>query len=147
MGCGLCDRGLFRASFAGYKDADAFDHLGGGGGSLGEEDVGADGAVEGVDGSGDDHGGEAGVELLGASDELVAVHLGHDEVAEEEIDATGDGAFDVFEGLAGALSGNYAVAAGFEEECAYGEDLFVVIDTEDGFLWAQSILVFCREKP
>lgn len=134
------DRGLPGASFAGYEDADAFDHLGGRAGALGQEDVGADGAVEGVDSTRDDHGGQAGVKLLGAADEFVAVHLGHDEVTEQEVDAAWGGALDEFEGLLRAVGSDYAVAAGFEEKGAYGEDLFVVIDTEDGFLRAQCVL-------
>src|ERR1700738_3858739 len=80
---------LLGAAFAGYEDADAFDHLGGGAGTLGEEDVGVDSAVVQVHGAGDDHCGETGMEVLGAADQLVAVHLGHHEVAEQEIDAAG----------------------------------------------------------
>ena len=73
--------GLPGAPLAGYEDTDTLDHLGGGAGSFGEEDIGAGGTVEGVDRTGDDHGGKAGVELFGAPNEFVAVHLGHDEVA------------------------------------------------------------------
>ena len=42
-------------------------------------------AVEGVDCAGDNHGGKAGMELLGASNQFVAVHLRHKEIAEDEI--------------------------------------------------------------
>ena len=56
-GMGELRHGLFGAAFAGYEDADAFDDLGGGCGAFGQEDVGGEGAVEGGDGSGDDHGG------------------------------------------------------------------------------------------
>ena len=46
-------------------------------GAFGQEDVGVEGAVEGVDSAGDDHGGKTGVELLGAANQFVAVHLRH----------------------------------------------------------------------
>ena len=140
-GCGgVGGGGFLGASLAGYEDANAFNHLGWGASTLGEEDIGAEGAVEGVDGAGDDHGRQAGVELLGAADEFVAVHLGHDEVAEQEVDGARERALDVFEGLLRALGGNYAVATSFQEKGAYGEDLFVVVDTENGFLRAQCSL-------
>ena len=87
--CGLRDSGgdgLFGAALAGDEDADAFEHFGGGAGALGQEDVGVERAVEGVDGAGDDHRGQAGMELLGAADEFVSVHLGHQEIAEQQVE-------------------------------------------------------------
>ncbi len=135
---------LLGAALAGYQDADALDHLGGGAGALGQEDVGAAGAIEGVDSSGDDHRGEAGVELLGAADEFVAVHLGHDEVAEEEIERAGEGLLDDLKRLPRGECGDDAVATGFEEEGADRECLFVVVYAEDRLLWPQCSLGFCR---
>jgi hypothetical protein len=73
--------GLFGAALAGDEDANAFDHLGSRAGAFGQEDIGVESAVEGVDGAGDDHCGEAGVELLGATDQFVSVHLWHEKVA------------------------------------------------------------------
>jgi hypothetical protein len=81
--------GLLRSTLAGHEDADALDHLGRGACSLGQEDVGTGGAVEGVDGARDDHRGQAGLQLLGTADKLVAIHLGHDEVAEKKIERAG----------------------------------------------------------
>jgi len=52
---GCLDDDLFGAAFARDQNADALDHLGRRGSSLGQEDVGVDGAVKGVDGAGDDH--------------------------------------------------------------------------------------------
>jgi hypothetical protein len=78
--------GLLGAALASDEDADALDHLGGRAASLGKKDVGAAGAIEGRDGSGDDHCGERGVKLLGATDEFVAVHLGHEEIREEKVE-------------------------------------------------------------
>jgi hypothetical protein len=138
-GVGCCS--LLGAALAGYEDADAFDHLGGGACALRQEDVGADGAVEGVDGAGDDHGRDAGVKLLGAADKLIAIHLWHEEVAEEQVDAAGDGALYVLEGFVGRESADDPVAAGFEEEGTDGEDLFVVVDAEDGLLGAHAYSV------
>ena len=129
---------LFGATFAGDEDADPFDHFGGRAGSLGKEDVGVDGSVEGVDGAGDDHGGKTGVELLGAADKLVAIHLGHEEVAEEKVERAGERLFDNLERLLRALCGDDAVAAGFEKEGADREYLFVVIYAEDRFLRAHA---------
>ena len=83
------DDGFFGAALAGYEDADAFDHLGRGAGALGEEDIGVESAVGGVDCAGDDHRRQAGMELLGAANEFVAVHLGHQEVAENQIERAG----------------------------------------------------------
>src|SRR5665213_1219437 len=68
---------LLGAALAGYEDADALDHFSGGAGSFWQEDVGRAGTVEGVDGAGDDHGGQARVKLLSATDKLVAIHLWH----------------------------------------------------------------------
>ena len=39
------------------------------------------------------------MELFGAADELVAVHLGHDEVAEKKIERAGERLLDNFERL------------------------------------------------
>jgi len=49
--------GLLGAALARDEDADALEDLGRGAGTLGQEDVGAVGAVEGVDGTRDNHGG------------------------------------------------------------------------------------------
>jgi hypothetical protein len=49
VACGLDGHGFFGAALAGYEDSDALDHLGRGAASLGEEDVGAAGAIEGSD--------------------------------------------------------------------------------------------------
>jgi hypothetical protein len=83
---GSLGNSLFGAALPGYEDADALDHFCGRGSTLGQEDVGVDSAVEGVDGARDNHRGKARVELLGAADEFVAVHLRHEEIAEQEIE-------------------------------------------------------------
>ena len=137
MGC----YGLLGASLAGYEDADAFDHLGCRACTLGEEGVCVAGAVEGVDGAGDDHRGKPRMELLGAADEFIAVHLGHDEVAEEQVDAAGYCAGDYLEGFVRGLSAEDAIAAGFEQEGSDREDLFVVINAENSFLGAHAYSV------
>ena len=58
-------------------------------GALGQKDIGGAGAVEGVDGAGDDHRRQAGMKLLGAAHQFVAVHLGHEEIAEKKIERAG----------------------------------------------------------
>jgi hypothetical protein len=98
-----------------------------------------DGAIEGVDGAGDDHRGESGVKLLGATDEFVAVHLRHDEVAEQKIERAGEGLLHVLERLLSAGGGDDAIASGLQQKGADREDLFVVVYTENRFLRAHSV--------
>ena len=102
--------GLLGAPFASHEDADALDHLCSGAGTLGQEDVCAAGAVEGVDCSGDDHRRKAGMELLGAADQLVAVHLRHEEIAEKQIESAGERLLDDLKRLLCAECGNDTVA-------------------------------------
>jgi hypothetical protein len=137
----LGDYSLTGATLAGDEDADAFEHLGGRAGSLGQEDVGADGAIGGVDRAGDDHGGQRGLQLLGAADELVTVHLGHEEVTKEEVNGAGGGLLDLFEGLLRGGCLKNAVAAGFEKEGSDGEYLFVGVDAEDDLLRAHAVSI------
>src|SRR3984885_10540080 len=73
---------LFGAALAGYQYADALDHLGGRGGSLRRKDISLERAVEGIDSAGDDHRRKARVDLFGATDEFVTVHLRHQEIAQ-----------------------------------------------------------------
>jgi hypothetical protein len=77
-----------------------------------------EGTIEGVDGARDDHRRETGMELFGATNEFVAVHLRHDEVAEDEVDATGKSAFEKLKGVLRVGSGNDAIATGFQEKGA-----------------------------
>jgi hypothetical protein len=93
--------GLLRAALAGYQDTNSLDHLGGRAGSLGKKDVGGAGAVERCDRTGDDHGRESRVQSLGAPHELIAIHLGHVEVAEEKVKGAGDGLLNDLEGMTG----------------------------------------------
>ncbi len=86
----LTEVSLFRSTLAGDKYPDALDHLGGRAGSLGQEDISAGRAIESVDCAGDDHCRQAGLQLFSAADKLVAVHLGHDEVAEKKIERAGN---------------------------------------------------------
>jgi hypothetical protein len=135
---GLGD-GFFGAALASYQDAYALDHLGGRGGSLRQEDIGVDGAVEGVDGAGDDHRGQAGVEVLGATDELVTIHLRHEEITEEQIDRAGEGLLHELEGLLCGGNGYDAVATGLQQKGADREELFVVVYAEDRLLGAHAV--------
>ncbi len=82
------------------------------------------------------------MEFLGAADELVAVHAGHEEVAEQEIQGAREGMRDDLEGFLGcADGGDFVAAAGLQEESSDGKGLFVVIDAEDGLLRAHGISV------
>lgn len=82
--------GLLWAAFAGYKNPDALDHFGGRTASLWEEDVGMGCTIERSDGTGDNHCRQRGVKLFGPADEFVAVHLGHQQVTEQEIERAGE---------------------------------------------------------
>ena len=90
---------------------------------------------------GDDVGGVAGhVDALEAGagfqelvGELVAVHAGHDDVGEEEVDGAVVGGGEA-EGGCGVGSGEYAVAQGAEHGFGDGEDGGFVLDEENGFL-------------
>lgn len=97
------------------------------------------GSIEGIDGTGDDHRGQAGMELLGAADEFVAVHLRHDEIAEDEIERAGKILIKDGERLLRAVGSDDAIATSFEEEGADGENLFVVIYAENRLLGAHAV--------
>ena len=58
-------------------------------GAFGQEDVGAAGAVIGSNRAGDNHGRKGRVQLLGAADEFVAVHLRHKEITEQQVERAG----------------------------------------------------------
>jgi hypothetical protein len=128
---------LFGATLAGYQDANTFHHFGWGTGAFGEEDVGADGAVGSVDGTGDDHGGQARVKLLGTADEFVAVHLGHQEIAEQQVECARKTAVDEVERFLRVGCCDDVVAAGFEEKGANGQNLLVIVNAKDGLLGTQ----------
>jgi hypothetical protein len=133
---------LARAAFAGHEDADAFEDFEGRASPFGEECVGAAGALEGVDGAGDDHGRKVGVELLGAADEFVAIHARHEEVTEQEVERSGEGVGYDLEGFLGSGDGcDFVAATGFEEEGPDREGLFIVVNAEDGFFRAHGISV------
>lgn len=130
---------LLGTAFAGDEDANTLDHLCGGTGALWQKDIGGAGTIEGDDGSGDDHRGEAGVEQLGAADKLVAIHLRHDEIAEQEVQRAGEHALDDLECFLSIRHGDDAIATCFEQKGTYGENLFVVVDAKDRLLRAHGV--------
>jgi hypothetical protein len=131
--------GLFGASFAGHEDADTLDHFGGRAGALGQEDVGVKGAIEGVDGAGDDHRRQALMELFGAANQFVAVHLRHQEIAQDQVECAGERSLQDFQRFLSGVDRDDAVTTGFEKEGADGEHLFVVIYAEDRLLGAHAV--------
>ena len=130
---------LSGTALAGDEDADAFDHLSGRASALGQKGIGGTGAVEGVDGAGDDHRRKAGMKLLGATDELIAVHLRHKKIAKEKIERPWCGLLNNIERLLRGGCSDDSVAAGFEQEGADREDLFVIVDTENRLLRAHAV--------
>jgi hypothetical protein len=79
------------------------------------------------------------MKLFGATDEFVAVHLGHEEIAEEQVDGSGGGLLELLERVLRAEGGEDAVATGLKQEGAYGESLFVVVDADDDLLGAHAV--------
>lgn len=78
-----------RTAFAGDENPNAFEHFGRGASAFGQEYVCATGSVIRGDRSGDDHCGQGWVQLLGAAHQFIAIHLRHDEIAEQQIDGAG----------------------------------------------------------
>ena len=68
------------------KDSHALEHFGWGACSFGQEGVGTASAIVRGDTARDDHGRQSWMEFLGAADEFIAVHLRHDQVAEQKIE-------------------------------------------------------------
>lgn len=125
---------LLGSALAGDEDADALQHFAGSRGSFGEKGVGAIAVVEGFDAAADENHRHFGGDFFHAADQFVAVHVGHDEVTEDEVDSAYAEAIHGFFSIA---CGDDAIAsAGFEEEFAHSECLFVVVDAEDCFLWS-----------
>ena len=144
---GTCFRGtgsgrrnsLFWAPFAGYKDSNPFDHLGRRRGALRQENIRVKGAIEGVDGAGNDHCRQTRMDLFGAAHQFVAVHLRHQEIAQDEIERAGNRPLKDFQCFLCRICCNDTVATGFEKEGADGEDLFIVIYAEDRLLRAHAV--------
>ena len=97
------------------------------------------GAIEGVDGARDDHRGQARMELFSAADQFVAVHLRHQEIAQDQVECAGERSLKDFQRFLSGVGRNDAVATGFEKEGAYGEHLFVVVYTENRLLGAHAV--------
>lgn len=135
---------LAGTAFTGDQDTDALDELGSGAGAFRKEGVGGAAPVEVGDGAGDNHGGERGAELLGAADKLVAIHAGHEEVAEKEVKGAGGGALDGLKRGVRGVRGEHAVAAGFEQKRSDGKAGFVVVDAKDRLFRAHVVSLLPR---
>lgn len=135
------------ATFARDENADALDHFGGRTGSLGKKHIGAAGAVGGAGGSRDDHRRQSGLKLLGAADKLIAIHLRHVEITEQEVEGAGNGLLDDFKGLVGRERGDDAVSAGLKQEGSDGQRLFVIVYTKDRLLRPQGSLASAGGQP
>jgi hypothetical protein len=81
------------------------------------------------------------VELLGATDQVIAVHLRHGEIAEEEVDRSRERVGDGVECVLRIDECDDAVASGFEKESSDGQDLLIVVNAENGLLGAHSFSV------
>lgn len=127
------------ATFARHEDTNALDHLGGGARTLGQEDIGRAGAIKCAYGAGDDHGGQTRMNLFGAAHQLIPVHLRHQEIAEEQIERTGDRLLNNLKRLLRCCYGDHAIAAGFKQEGTDRKNLFIVVNAEDRFLGAHAV--------
>ena len=79
------------------------------------------------------------MELLGAANQFVAVHLRHQEVAQDQVERPGKRSLEDFQRFLCGIDRDDAVATGFEKEGADGEHLFVVIYAEDRLLGAHAV--------
>ena len=79
------------------------------------------------------------MQLLGAADQLVTVHLRHEEIAEQQVERSGEGLCHKLECLLCVGDGNDAVATGLQQEGADREELFVIIYAEDRLLGAHAV--------
>src|SRR3984885_15222332 len=77
---------LLGAALAGYHHANALEQLNRRTSALGQEGIGTIGAVDCLDAAADQDGRHFRGELLHTANELVAVHIGHDQVAQNQID-------------------------------------------------------------
>ena len=142
------DGGLLGAPLARYEDSDALDHLSRRRGSLGQEGVGAVGTVEGVHRAGDDHGRQPGTQMFGAADQLVAVHLWHQQVAEQEIDSAGNRLLQDLKCIVRSRGGDDVVAACIQEEERATEEESVRYRRRKGsFFSGAKCSRFCRTPP
>ena len=80
------------------------------------------------------------MELFGAAYQLVAIHLGHDQIAEKKVNGTGESLLDDLQRLLSVRRGNDTVASGFEKKGADREYLFVVVYAEDRLLRPHAFL-------
>ena len=79
------------------------------------------------------------MELLSAADQFVAVHLRHQEIAQDQVERAGKRSLKDFQRFLCGVDRDDAVATGFEKESADGEHLFVVIYAEDRLLGAHAV--------
>src|SRR5277367_6696584 len=78
------------------------------------------------------------MELFGAANKLVAVHLRHQEITQDQVECAGKRSFEEFQRFLCSRRCEDAVATGFEKEGADREDLFVVIYAENRLLRAHA---------
>jgi len=97
------------------------------------------GAIEGVDGARDNHRGQALMELFGAANQFVAVHLRHQKIAQDQVKCARKRSLEDLQRFLCGICRDDAVATGFEKESADGEHLFVVIYAEDRLLGAHAV--------
>ena|SRR5438067_826579 len=78
------------------------------------------------------------MELFRAAHQFVAVHLRHQEIAEEQVKRAGKRSLEHLNRFLRGVDRDDAVATGFEQEGAYGEHLFVIVYAEDRLLGAHA---------
>jgi hypothetical protein len=79
------------------------------------------------------------MELFGAPNQFIAVHLRHQEITQDEIECAGKRSLEDFDRFLGGFYRDDAVATGLEKEGADGEDLFIVVYAEDRLLRAHAV--------
>ncbi len=87
------------------------------------------GSCEGGEGEGGDFSALVGGEFSDGADEFVAVHVGHAEIADEDV---GAGVFHHFECDAGGFGGEDGGMTVFEQSDDYFAGILFIVDDEDG---------------
>lgn len=124
---------LLRAALTSHQYPDALQKFYGRTGAFGQKCVRRERSVKGSNRSADDQGWKAGMHSLGASNKLIAVHAGQQQVCDEEIERPGCGVCQNFQRFLRGGGVDNAVAARFQQKCSYGKGLLIVIYTENYF--------------
>ncbi len=127
---------LLRPTLARYQHAYALQQLHRRARTLGQECIGRQSPILRRHGAADDQGRQGRVDLLRAPHQLVAIHPRQQQVRDHQIECPRGCPLQNLQGLLRIARGDHAIAARLQQKRAYRQRLFVVVDTENNFLWA-----------